>query len=109
MSEPSADFILEPMRQLWYRVDRSNFDAENEHALSHNQLLAEHGHGFRLRNVEYLGGPAYFLLLQSWVLRVPSSVKRYLAPPLMAVERLYQKLPGKLPFSTFIASWEKVE
>jgi SAM-dependent methyltransferase len=108
MSEPNADFILEPVRQLWYRTDRKNFDAENEHALAHGKLLGAHGEGFRLRRLNYVGGPAYFLLLQNWVLRIPKQAKRHIAGPLMAFERMYHRLPGKLPFSTFIASWEKI-
>jgi SAM-dependent methyltransferase len=109
MSEPNADFMLEPFRRLWYRLDRTNFDAANEHALSHDRLLRDCGSGFDLRMVKYIGGPAYFLLLQGWILRLPPNGKKAISKPLMALERLYHRLPGKFPFSTFIASWERVD
>jgi SAM-dependent methyltransferase len=107
MVEPSADFVLEPLRQLWYKIDKANFDADNEHALSHDPMFKEFGADFNLRNVRAFGGPAYFLLLQNWVLRVPGTAKAWIAPPLMAFERLYHRLPTKAPFSSFIATWEK--
>lgn len=107
MTEPNADFVLEPLRKLWYRLDTAHFDADNEHALSHPRLAADHGASFRPGSLRYIGGPAYFLLLQNWVLRIPNSTKKHLAPALMAGERLYHRLPGRLPFSTFLAVWHK--
>jgi SAM-dependent methyltransferase len=108
MTEPNADFILEPARKLWYKLDKSNFDVANEHALSHAHLLKTHGLGFRRIDVRYMGGPAYFLLLQSWVLRMPAPAKRWIAPSLTALERLYHHLPPPFPYATFMASWQKI-
>ena len=108
MMEPNADFVLEPMRQLWYRIDKQHFDADSEHALSHPQLARDHAGTLRPLSLTYVGGPAYFMLLQNWVLRIPNSSKKWLAPTLMAVERLYHLLPGRLPFASFIACWQKI-
>ncbi|MFU7527853.1 class I SAM-dependent methyltransferase [Qipengyuania sp. ASV99] len=107
MAEPNADFILEPVRKLWYKIDTGNFDAENEHALSHPKLVRDHAQGMTPGTVRYIGGPAYFLLLQNWVLRVPNGAKKFMAPALMTLERAYHRLPGKFPFSTFVACWQK--
>jgi SAM-dependent methyltransferase len=107
MAEPNADFVLEPLRKLWYRVDTSNFDADNEHALSHTRLVSQHAAAFVPGSLRYIGGPAYFLLLQNWVLRMPGGAKKWLAPAAMSMERLWHRLPGKLPFATFIAVWQK--
>ena len=107
MMEPNADFILEPLRQLWYRTDKKHFDAESEHALSHPRLVRDHAGVLKPVGVTYVGGPAYFLLLQNWVMRIPNGSKRWLAPPLMSAERLYHRLPGKLPFASFVACWQK--
>ncbi|MBO9580831.1 MAG: class I SAM-dependent methyltransferase [Sphingobium sp.] len=107
MTEPNADFVLEPMRQFWYRVDKQHFDAENEHALSHPRLVRDHAGELKPVGLTYFGGLAYFLLLQNWVLRIPNGSKKWLAPALMASERLYHKLPGRLPFASFIACWQK--
>jgi SAM-dependent methyltransferase len=107
MMEPNADFVLEPLRQIWYRTDKKHFDADSEHALSHPRLARDHAGTLRPLGVTYVGGPAYFLLLQNWVLRIPNGVKRWLAPMLMMSERLYHRLPGRFPFASFVACWQK--
>lgn len=107
MVEPNADFMLEPIRRMWYRVDKKYFDAGSEHALSHARLARDYGRALRPISVSYIGGPAYFLLLQNWVLRIPNGSKRVLAPALMMAERLYHRLPGRLPFASFLAVWQK--
>ena len=107
MSEPNADFMLEPLRKVWYKLDKQHFDADNEHALSHPLLAQQHAQGFEPVSLTHIGGPAYFLLLQNWVLRVPNATKKWMAPPLMVAERIYHRLPGRFPFATFIACWQK--
>lgn len=107
MAEPNADYMLEPLRRLWYRADKSNFDAENERALSHDTLLKNHGNGFRPVGLTYFGGPAYYLMGLNWVLRMPNASKRWMAPALMRAERIYHKLPGRLAYASFISCWEK--
>src|SRR4029453_14736915 len=81
MMEPSDDFFLAGMRRLWYRWDRY-FDAETEHALSHRKILAMASPGFSLVDVKYLGGPGYFLILNSMVFRLPRPLKNALSRPL---------------------------
>lgn len=107
MAEPSANFVMNPIRKLWYRLDSDHFDADDEEALDHNKLLREYGQGFRCREVRYLGGPAYFLLMLNMFLRFPSRFKKPIAPVIMKAEEFYEKLPGRLPFAAFIACWEK--
>ncbi|HXT22277.1 MAG TPA: class I SAM-dependent methyltransferase, partial [Thermoanaerobaculia bacterium] len=106
MMEPSDDFLLAGLRRLWYRVDHY-FEAETERALSHDDILATAGPGWSLVDVRHLGGPAYFLILNSLVFRVPRAMKRALAPPLGAIEAVYNRLPGKLPFACFVARWRR--
>jgi SAM-dependent methyltransferase len=107
MAEPNADYMLEPIRKLWYKLDKANFDTENEAALSHQELFEHYGRDFKLAGLKYFGGPAYFLLCLNWILRIPSSAKKWIAPSLMAGERLYSKLPGRWPHASFLACWKK--
>jgi SAM-dependent methyltransferase len=107
MSEPNANYILEPIRRIWYSLDKSHFDDSNEHALSHSALRANFGHRFELIDVVYRGGPAYYLLMLNYVLRIPNRSKRWTAPALMRLERLYNKLPGRWPYAFFLACWKK--
>jgi SAM-dependent methyltransferase len=106
MLEPSSEFCLEALRNLWYRHD-SNFDHANEHALRHDALLAAADGAFALHDLRYLGGPAYFAVLNSMILRIPLSAKRFLSPPLIAAERLWNRLPGRAPFNVFLARWQR--
>jgi SAM-dependent methyltransferase len=105
--EPSRDCWLEPLRRLWYRSDRY-FEEQTEAAVSHDGL-AEMGRAwFAPEHVRYLGGPAYFLIYNSLVLRIPLGAKRAIAGPLMAAERLTNRLPGRGPFPFFVARWRRL-
>jgi len=106
MMEPSRDFGLESVRRWWYRRD-SYFDAETEEALSHDALLALASEDFVPDRVHHMGGPAYFLILNSLVFRMPAAWKRPLAPPLMALEALYNRIPGRRLFPYFVARWRR--
>lgn len=104
MFEPNSDYFLQFARRIWYKNDRY-FDAETEEALSHRMLLAIASEEFDCRSVRYLGGPAFFLVLNSLVFRLPLRFKGTLAPGLMALERAYNRLPGRWPYSSFAAHW----
>jgi SAM-dependent methyltransferase len=107
MLEPSSEFCLETLRNLWYRHD-SNFDHANEHALAHDTVLATSGGAFVLHDVRYFGGPAYFGVLNSMILRIPLAAKAFVSPPLIVAERLWNRLPGRAMFNVFLARWRRV-
>lgn len=104
--EPNADFVLNALRMAWYRRDRW-FQAQDEAPLDHDLLLSE-ASGFEAEFVSFLGGPAYFLIANSLVMRMPLAFKRPLAPALFAVDDLYNRLPGRRPYPMFIARWRRV-
>ena len=107
MFEPNADYILEFARKLWYRADHY-FDDKTERALSHRELLSLGSGDFACDKVKYFGGPAFFLVYNSLVFRLPRRAKQIMSPPLMALERAYDCLPGSWPFASFIARWTKI-
>ena len=107
MMEPNADFLLEGLRKLWYRHDRY-FDAESEHALSHSTVLDQGRHLFEPLDLHYLGGPGYFLILNSLIFRLPKPVKSALAPPLGLFDAGYNRLPGRGLFPYFLARWRRL-
>src|SRR6516165_982709 len=92
MFEPNRDYALEFMRRLWYRLDHY-FDAETEAALSHDLVLRQASGAFEARKVIYFGGPAFYLVYNSLVFRLPTGVKNVLGRPLLAVEHIFNKLP----------------
>lgn len=106
MMEPSDDFFLSPLRRIWYRHDRW-FDADSEEALKHERL-AEISHPYFIpEKVTYFGGPAFFLIFNRLVMRVPLRLKPYLSPALFRIERAYNALPGRRPFAAFAARWRR--
>ncbi|HET9387419.1 MAG TPA: class I SAM-dependent methyltransferase [Gemmatimonadales bacterium] len=106
MMEPSADSILEGARALWYRQDRF-FDAPTERGLSHGELLALAGERFRAERVRYIGGPAYFVIYNSLVLRVPLRAKGWIAPFVFPLERAFNAFNSRLTAPVFIARWRR--
>ena len=106
MSEPNRRYVLEAARTLWYRMD-PYFDASTEAALDHDAIARTAAEWFEPERVVYLGGPAYFLIYNSLILRVPRAAKGTLAPPLFAAERAYNLLPGRVWYPYFIARWRR--
>jgi len=104
MLEPNRAFALEGVRRLWYRLDKY-FDAGTERALTPLELLAHAGARFIPERLAYYGGPGYFLISQSLVFRIPKPVKRAISPPLMIVERAFNRLPMYWIHPYFIARW----
>ena len=96
-------------RRIWYRLDREHFDADTEAALKHDELLQMAGSKFSLHDVVYRGGPAYFFVLSSMMLRIPRMLKPVLAPPMFVAEQMYKRLRGRFWFPYFIARWRRTE
>jgi SAM-dependent methyltransferase len=108
MVEPNAEYLLEGLRRLWYRADRRYFDADTEHALAHDHLVELAGSGFSPERVRFLGGPGYFLVLNSLLFRIPPRVKAMVARPLMSADHAYNQLPGRALFPYFVARWRRL-
>lgn len=108
MMEPNADFLLSGVRRFWYRRDRW-FEADTEEALKHDELAALAHPYFVPEKVEYFGGPAFYLILNSLIMRVPLGAKPLLKPLLFPAERIYNLLPGRLMFAAFLARWRRTE
>jgi SAM-dependent methyltransferase len=107
MAEPNRDFWLQHARQIWYRYDHY-FDAPTERALCHDELLQTAAADFRCMDVTYSGGAAYFLVFNSLLFRMPLSFKRRVAPPLLALERGWNRLAHGARLSPFfLARWRK--
>lgn len=107
MMEPNADYFLEPIRKFWYKKDKY-FESDTERALKHDEILKIGKNHFKLVDVQYCGGIAYFLIFNSLIFRMPKSLKKILKSILFKQEALFNKLPGKLPFAYFLAKWKKI-
>jgi len=107
MMEPNSCYVLEPIRKLWYKTDKY-FEADTERALDHDVILKIARKNFKLVDVKYCGGIAYFLIFNSLVFRMPKFVKKLFKSILFRQEVLFNRLPGKLPFAYFLAKWKKI-
>ena len=106
MYEPNAKYVLEGARAFWYKFDRY-FDAETEAALDHDRIAKMAQDDFVPQSVKYMGGPAYFLIYNSLITRMPQQTKDVLKAPIFGAERAYNKLPGKRAYPYFIANWKR--
>ena len=79
-----------------------------EHALSHDRLVRLSGGRFRAEIVRYIGGPAYFLVLNSLILRVPLAAKRWVAAATWPLERAFNRLNSRRAAAAFIARWRRM-
>lgn len=108
MMEPSDDSFLSGVRRFWYKADHW-FESDTEHALKHDELLATAAPYFVVDKIHYVGGPAFYLILNSLILRVPLGAKPTLSSVLFPVENLYNRLPGRAPFAAFLARWRRTD
>tara|TARA_B100000315_G_scaffold259742_1_gene316982 strand:+ start:3998 stop:4765 length:768 start_codon:yes stop_codon:yes gene_type:complete len=108
MYEPNKEYLLESLRKLWYKKDKY-FEQETEEALSHKDILEMTQGAFELYDVKYLGGPAYFLILNSMIFRIPFKVKRIIAPSLFFFERIFNKIAFCSISPIFIARWKRTD
>ena len=104
--EPNSEYILEGARKIWYKHDRY-FEENSEAALNHSEMLASTDGRFKVNNITYMGGIAFYLIYNSLIFRIPVGMKKYMAPPLFALECLMSYLPGKFLYSSFVGQWIK--
>jgi SAM-dependent methyltransferase len=107
MMEPNRDFFLNNLRTQWYKLDKY-FDSETEQALSHDAILFSCKNSFELIDVRYFGGPAYFIIFNSLILRIPQSLKPFLSPALFLLEHIFAKLSSKKLSPCFLARWRRI-
>src|SRR6185436_4307933 len=108
MIEANADFFFEPVRQLWYEND-AHFDWQTERALYPAEVTQLAQDWFELDRFFFFGGPAYYIIYNSQILRVPLGLKKWLTGGLFAVERVWNALPVRRLFPAFGAVWRRKE
>lgn len=101
--EPYASPLLDPIRKLWYRVD-PYFEAGSERALLPQELAQ---HGLMLKRLHFGGGPAFYLVGNSMIFRMPKKVKQAISPSLLSIEPMFEKLLPKLLKGFFVAEYAK--
>ncbi len=107
MFEPNSDYVLEFARKLWYRLDKY-FDQQTEGALSHAAIARQAQGLFAPISLHYFGGPAFYLIYNSLIFRMPRGLKRGVSPILFGLETAFNRLPNRWLHASFLARWAKV-
>lgn len=107
MFEPNRQYVLQAAREFWYKQDHY-FDAANEQALAHDELVRLAGAGFASESLRYFGGPAFFLVYNSLLFRMPAGLKAGSSRIFLAMESLHNRLPGRWAHSSFTARWRRL-
>lgn len=105
--EPNQAYLFNLARRVWYRSDRW-FDADTEAPLDLDDVTNRLAGKMVLEHSRFLGGPAYFIILNSLILRIPLRLKSRLGGILFPLEAAYNRLPGRLMFPAFICRWRKL-
>ena len=108
MMEPSNQFFLDPVRRLWYRLDKQMFDVQTERALNHDELVAMAGGNFKVESLKFFGGPGCAFILNGMVFRIPLRVKSFTAPFLLKAEATWNLLPWRVCHFLFLARWKRI-
>jgi len=107
MFEPNSEYLLQVARDVWYRFDKY-FDEKNERALAHDAILRQAQQRFAPESLRYFGGPAFFLVYNSLLFRMPSGLKSATSGLLLGAEALHNRLPGRWLHSSFTARWRRL-
>lgn len=105
--EPNGYGLINTIRNIWYRFD-DLFDEENEKALGVGDISRYIDGKFEIESVNYFGGVAYFLILNSSALRIPLAIKRILFPWVMALEKLLSIFNGKYVSPAYLLKLRKI-
>jgi SAM-dependent methyltransferase len=103
--EPHTGSLADAGRKLWYRFDK--LFEENEAAIDVDALKTRNRDRFDFVATRYSGGPAYLLVLNSMVFRVPRTLKAAYSRPLLWLEPKVERIQGKRTSCFVVAQWRK--
>jgi SAM-dependent methyltransferase len=104
--EPNADDWSNHLREIWYKRD-ARFE-DNERAISYErEVKPSLGLGFEEESYFQAGNIAYMPLLQSGMLKLPTSILSRIATPLIHAEQAVSWLPFA-PKLYFAFQWRKL-
>ncbi len=86
--EPPKWSLLNFLRAIWYKLDP--YFEENEAAIDVMKLVKDNQDKFSVLDISYGGGPAYFIVFNSMILRTPKPVKKFLKKILFPLDRIFE-------------------
>jgi ubiquinone/menaquinone biosynthesis C-methylase UbiE len=104
-SEPHAGSVADTARRFWYRFD--HLFEENEAAVDIGELMRANRDRFDFVTTRYSGGPAYLLVFNSMVFRVPLSWKGKYSRPALWLEGKIERIQGRRTACFVRVQWRK--
>jgi SAM-dependent methyltransferase len=104
-AEPHVGSLADLGRRLWYRFDPLFED--NEAGIDVECMRREHAGRFEFLRTRYGGGPAYLLVFNSMVFRVPVGLKRVFSPPLLWLEGAIERVQTRRTSCMVLCQWRK--
>ncbi len=103
--EPHAGSVPDLVRRLWYRLD--DVFEDGERAVDVETLEKRNADRFQFLRKKHVGNIAYLAVLNSMVLRIPLPWKAKIAPLLMRVEAIPERLQRKWSSCFVLCQWQK--
>lgn len=91
--EPNGDYIFSIFRKWWYKINKEMFTSEFEADLD-GIFFKKYFYNYNFLRIKKIGGPAYILLFNSLIFRLPKILKKILAFFLLPLEYIYNLMPG---------------
>ena len=104
-NEPHSTSLANGMRRFWYRHD--HLFEENEAAVDIEDLMRRNAERFDFVTTRYAGGPAYLLVFNSMVFRVPLAWKARYTRPLLWLERSLEPIQDQRTSLFVMVQWRK--
>lgn len=93
--EPEAGSVFDRIRKVWYRLDPNYFQA-NEQSIDIRHVTSAFQGQFYVEKMEFGGGLAHLLVLNSMHFRIPPRVVRLYAETAMALEFFMNRINSRL-------------
>lgn len=106
MMEPNANFCLNFLRMYWYQKSKY-FDYQTEEPLVHDEILHMASDSFEKDFCQHMGGPSYFLTLNSLITRTPLWMKKVIYYGLLIPEIIWNMAPFSPLHPYFVARWKR--
>lgn len=103
--EPHTGSMADMVRRLWYRID--DLFEENEAAVDIKRLMEQNRERFDFVTTRFLGGPAYLIVFNSMVFRIPLRLKARITRPVMWLEAKLQRFQGRRTSCFVLVQWRK--
>jgi 2-polyprenyl-3-methyl-5-hydroxy-6-metoxy-1,4-benzoquinol methylase len=91
--EPNSQYILNPIRKLWYNVD-PYFEPNEEAAFSCKTITKLSRQSFRVAKIFYYGGLGWLLINNSMIFRLNKKIKYIIFWPLTVLDKIFAFFPS---------------